>query len=99
MLNCVRIEYLRARARLDANTRVLRGLRKVLIIIRVTLMRTFIRLPMLCKRAHFALQKSPFRPAIKPISCHEMGFIGLQNGPFRRANPSKTLRRNMKNAS
>lgn len=31
-LNFVRIEYLRATARLDANTRVLRGLRNALII-------------------------------------------------------------------
>ena len=75
MLNCVRIEYLWARARLDANTRVLRGLRKVLIIIRVTLMCTFIRLPMLCKRAHFALQKSPFRLAKEPISACDKAYI------------------------
>lgn len=74
-LNFVRIEYLRATARLDANTRVLRGLRNTLIIIQVTRISVSVCLPLPCNKAHIGLRLSLYHAMIQCISCPEMVVI------------------------
>lgn len=71
-LNFVRIEYLRATARLDANTRVLRGLRNALIIMWVMRISVSVCLPLPCNKAHIGLRLSLYYAMIQCISCPEM---------------------------
>ena len=71
-LNFVRIEYLRATARLDANTRVLRGLRNALIIMWVMRISVSVCLPLPCNKAHIGLRLSLYHAMIQCISCPEM---------------------------
>lgn len=74
-LNFVRIEYLRATARLDANTRVLRGLRNALIIMWVMRISVSACLPLPCNKAHIGLRLSLYHAMIQCISCPEMVVI------------------------
>lgn len=71
-LNFVRIEYLRATARLDANTRVLRDLRNALIIMWIMRISVFVCLPLPCNKAHIGLRLSLYHAMIQCISCPEM---------------------------
>lgn len=74
-LNFVRIEYLRATARLDANTRVLRGLRNALIIMCVMRISVSVCLPLSRNKAHIGLRLSLYHAMIQCISCPEMVVI------------------------
>ena len=73
--------YLQTNLPSDANTRIIRGFYKILIISVLYLK----GIPSRCKKHHSGLQNGPFRRLKSTILHPKIGFIGLRNGQYQKA--------------
>ena len=77
--------YLRAESSSGANTRIMRGLYKMLCINDLYLRGIL----SLCEKHHFGLRNGPFQKLKQAISHPNMGFIALRNGQYQK--PKQTF--------